>query len=68
MLPEPSEYNLAWARCPPEGHNALPDAVFSDLKLSLDLLGIEWQQIAALFQVRDCFPHHPIAEMSLSYA
>ena len=27
-----------------------------------------WQQIAALFQVRDCFPHHAIAEMSLSHA
>jgi hypothetical protein len=23
---------------------------------------------AALFQVRDCFPHHSMAEMSLSYA
>ena len=27
-----------------------------------------WQQIAALFQVRDCFPHHATAEMSLSHA
>jgi hypothetical protein len=50
-----------------EGHNALADAAFSDLKLSLDFLGIEWQ-IAALFQVRDCFPHHAMAEMSLSHA
>ena len=27
-----------------------------------------WEQIAALFQVRDRFPHHAMAEMSLSHA
>ena len=51
-----------------EGHNALADAAFSYLKLSLDFLGIERQQIAALFQVRDRFSHHSVAEMSLSHA
>jgi hypothetical protein len=40
MLPEP-RVQPSLGEMSVEGHNALADAAFSDLKLSLDFLGIE---------------------------
>ena len=55
MLPEPIEYNL-------ELHLLKPGVN------EMSLNPMRFLQIAAMFQMRDCFPHHSMAEMSLSHA
>ena len=55
MLSEPIEYNA-------ELH--LAEASVNEMSLNQ----MRFLQIAAMFQMRDCFPHHSMTEMSLSHA